>query len=257
MVHPPNAAAHELFIQVDENSDELRVDVLWGHIRDYVSEADVEDFQLFVRYPNGETEQLDLEAVGVHFRAYVPTNEGGDYTFWAIREPGTYTPDDGVPQLSVHSAKVIVHVGEGSERADEAVDADLEIVPNSDVRHFSTGIFSGTVLMDGSVAQEAAITAYGPSGEIVEAVTNSNGEFELPFGSAGTWLIKTNVKIDEAGTLGDEDYELISRTSTLIVDTEQPSNSGSSNNIGSLGAMLLIGLLVGGSVSMLALRKRQ
>src|SRR5690625_4353639 len=135
------ASAHELFIQVEEfaDSEDLRVDVIWGHIRDYIDSADIEDLALHVQYPNGDTEQLDLEEIGAQARAYVPITEDGTYTFWAIREPSTYTPESGIAQLSSQTAKIIHHTGDSRTPNDGSVTLDLEIVPETDTSTFSTG----------------------------------------------------------------------------------------------------------------------
>ncbi|WP_163970482.1 DUF4198 domain-containing protein [Oceanobacillus halotolerans] len=252
----PAIAAHELYIEVEEFTDqeELRVDVLWGHIRDYVSEAEIEDYQLHVRYPSGDTEQLPLEAVGVHARAYVPIIEEGDYTFWATREASTYTPEEeDITQLSLQTAKTIYQTGDNNTNADQAIDADFEIIPTSDISDFTTGTFEGVVYLDGEPSANASITAYGPNHEVLEGLTNEEGHFEFTFDSAGKWLLKSDLTLEEDGTLGEEAYEVTSHTSTLLVDTsiEQTENE---TNLIAMFAMLVVGLLFGASVAMFILK---
>ncbi|UJL45251.1 DUF4198 domain-containing protein [Virgibacillus sp. NKC19-16] len=255
-----NVSAHELYIEVEEftESEELRVDVLWGHIRDYVDEANIEDFQLHVRYPNGDTDQLELEEVGVHSRAYVPITDEGAYTFWAERTPSTYTPDDGIAQLSNQFAKQIYHVGGASSNSEEAIEAQLEIIPNEDTAHFSTGDFSGTIRLDGSEIADATVTAYGPEHEVLEGVTDDDGTFNFTFDSTGKWLIKANAEVDEAGDIDGEEYEITSHTTTLLVNTGEADaeDAEEGSNMWSFIAMLVVGLLVGASVILIFLRKK-
>lgn len=252
-------SAHELYIEVDEftDSEELRVDIKWGHIRDYVDPADVEDYQLHVRYPNEDVEQLDLEESGVYARAYVPIEGDGDYVFWAERKPSTYEPDDSVTQLSNQMAKHIHHVGDGSSTANEAVETELEVIPTMNTANFSTGNFSGTIILDGDEVNDATVTAYGPEFEILETVSADDGTFDFTFDSTGEWLIRVNVEVDEPGSIEGEEYELISHTSTLLIDTEQTAEEeAGDSNIWSLVSMSVIGLLIGASIGMLILRRK-
>ncbi|MFA1819144.1 DUF4198 domain-containing protein [Virgibacillus oceani] len=251
------ASAHELFIQVEEFSDseELRVDVIWGHIRDYTDIADIEDLALHVQYPNGDTAPLDLEEVGVQARSIVPITEDGTYTFWATREPSTYTPDSGITQLSNQTAKLIHHVGSEASSDDDSIELDLEIVPESDTNNFSTGTFTGTIYLDGEQAENAIISAYGPEWEVLETTSDKDGKFELAFNSLGEWLIKANMELDEAGTIDNEDYEVHSLTTTLLVDNEQDEDTNQSS-LFSVIAILISGLLIGAAVTILVLRKR-
>lgn len=144
-------SAHELFIQVEEVSDseELRVDVIWGHIRDFTDVIDIDDLDLHVQYPNGDTEQMNLEEIGVQARAFMPVTEEGTYIFRAVREPSTYTPDSGVTQLSDQSAKHIYHTGNATPSGGDSIELDLEIMPEADTNTFSMGIFTGTILLNG------------------------------------------------------------------------------------------------------------
>ena len=250
-------SAHELFIQVEEftDSEELRADVIWGHIRDYVDSADIEDLELHVQYPNGDTEQLDLEGIGVQARAYVPLKGDGTYTFWGMREPSTYTPDSGVTQLSVQTAKTVHHVGNSATSHEDLITLDLEIVPETDTSTFSTGTFTGTILLNGEHAENAAISAYGPEREVLETTSDNNGQFELAFDSPGKWLIKANMELDESGTMEGEEYESHSLTSTLLVDTDQEEDTNESSLFSLIG-MLLSGLLVGAAITIFVMRKK-
>ncbi|SET55405.1 Uncharacterized conserved protein, contains GH25 family domain [Oceanobacillus limi] len=254
----PNVSAHELYIQVEElkDSEELRVDIFWGHIRDYVSESNLEDFQLYTRYPNGDVKQLDLEESGVQARTYVPITSDGTYTFWATREKSTYTPEDsGVTQLSNHMAKVIHHVGtSSSSNANEEVDMEFEIIPDVDISAFITGVFSGTVNLNGSPISDATIHAYGPDQEVIEESTDTNGNFEMNLDSNGKWLIKANVLQQEQGTMQGEAYEEISNTTTLLIETD---GDDTSYNLWLLLLMLVIGLFVGAAVTLFTLKKKK
>ncbi|MFD2043528.1 DUF4198 domain-containing protein [Ornithinibacillus salinisoli] len=254
----PSVTAHELYIQVEEyeNSGELRVDVLWGHIRDYVSEASPDEFELYVRYPEGTVKQLNLEEAGVYSRANVPITSDGTYTFWANREKGTYTPEEGTTQLSNHMAKVVHHVGNSSSHAVESVDMEFEIVPDVDLTDFSIGKFTGKILLYGSTISESTVTAYGPEHEILETTTDDNGRFSFTFESTGKWLIKANLIEEEAGSIQGESYEVISNTSTLLVDTTDKVDQEEHTNLWSLLAMLVVGLLLGTSLTLIMLRKR-
>src|SRR5690625_1257090 len=250
-------SAHELFLQVEEftDSEELRVDVIWGHIRDYTDIADIEDLSLHVQYPNGDTEELDLERIGDQARTYVPITDDGTYTFWAMRAPSTYTPDNGVTQLSDQTAKLIHHVGSEASSDDSSIELDLEIVPETDTNNFSTGTFTGTIYLDGEQAENAAISAYGPEWEVLETTSDEDGKFELAFDSLGEWLIKANMELEEDGTIDNEDYEVHSHTSTLLVDTAQDEDTNQSSLLSLIG-MLLAGLLIGAAITIFVMRKR-
>jgi uncharacterized GH25 family protein len=251
-------AAHELFIQVEEfqDTEELRVDVIWGHIRDFVDHSELENLNLHVQYPNGDTVQLDLESIGVQARAYVPITEDGAYTFWATREPSTYTPDGGSTQLSDQAAKHIHHVGDVDPVDNTPVAMDLEIVPETEVHSFSTGTFTGTILLDGETREDAEISAYGPEHEVLETTSGGDGKFEFDFDSAGEWLIKANVQLDEAGMADGEAYEIHSITSTLVIDTEQENDTTDNISLFSLIVMLLAGLLIGAAVTIFIMMKK-
>ncbi|MDT8861245.1 DUF4198 domain-containing protein [Alkalihalobacillus sp. MEB130] len=255
LLTPSKISAHELFIQVEENDtdEELRVDVLWGHLRDFLDVSNHDNYELYVRYPNGNEEQLSLESIGVHAVSYVPITEDGDYTFWAMRTPSTYTPDTGITQLSNQMAKVIHHVGSSSSIADQPISLDLEIVPTIHLPSFTTGVFRGIVQLNGHEVSDATVTAYGPNGEILESTSDHNGVIEFQFDSTGEWLLKANVRSEEAGTLDGEEYEIVSQTSTLLLDTGQTVES--STNIWTLVAMLVIGLFVGASIVLLTVKK--
>ncbi|WP_018933174.1 DUF4198 domain-containing protein [Gracilibacillus lacisalsi] len=253
----PTVSAHELYLDVEEFSDseELRVDVKWGHIRDYVSEASHEDYELFVRYPNGEEEQLELEAAGVNARAYVPIIEEGDYIFWAERVLGTYTPEDeDTTQLSSHMAKIVHHVGNGSSQVDSPIGLELELVPTIDVADFSTGSLEGYVVLDNEEVAEVHVTAYGPEHEVLEQTTDQDGRFSFDIESSGEWLVKANLILEEDGEIDGEEYDVTSHTSTLLLDTKEEQQT--SANIGSLFIMLVIGLLSGSAATLFVVAKR-
>ncbi|WP_096201844.1 DUF4198 domain-containing protein [Bacillus sp. FJAT-45350] len=269
----PTATAHELFIEVKEdyNSDEIQVDVLWGHLRDFLDNANHENYELFVRYPSGEVEQLPLESIGVQARAYLTPVEEGEYIFWAERKPSLYSPSEDVTILSKQMAKNVYQVGTGSQPDSEPIHMLLEVIPTNGLTTFSTGTFSGTVLYEGAASPTTLISAYGPNGEILETETNEDGTFELPFDSVGDWLVKANVQTDEEGQLDGEDYQQISRTSTLIINTttdeevseaitpkaDTSSETTTTTETSTSILTFIIGFLLGASVIFLAARKKR
>ncbi|MBU8906363.1 DUF4198 domain-containing protein [Desertibacillus haloalkaliphilus] len=258
----PKGFAHELFIVVDEEvgSEELEVDVLWGHLRDFVDNTDLEDYQLHVKHPNGKIESLELEAVGVHARSFVSPPEEGSYVFWATRTPRPYSPDDETTILSNHMAKTIYQVGEGNGSPSITENLTLEINPEVDLTSFTTGTFTAQVMYDGEVAANAIVSAYGPSGEILEETTDEDGMFLFEIETEGQWLFKATVDMDEAGEVNGEEYESISNTTTLIIDNT--SGGEAQLNIDQppytlTFITLFIGLLLGSAITMLvAMRKR-
>ncbi|OIJ14136.1 hypothetical protein BKP35_08030 [Anaerobacillus arseniciselenatis] len=251
----PKAFAHELFIEVkeDRQTGELRIDVLWGHIRDFLEVANYEDFELFVRDPGGNVEQLELEGIGVQGRAHLIPQTEGEYVFLANRKAGTYTPGDGITRLSVQMAKTVYHVGDGPETVSQPVDLLLDIVPETSVKNFDIGTFKGNVLLNGSTIAEATVTAYGPKDEILEGTTDSDGAFEFEITSNGQWLLKANIETEESGNVDGGDYELTSRTSTLLIDNtkEAPATTTSTTNANpfTLITILVIGLLLGSALT--------
>ena len=247
-------SAHELWIQVDKEDSELKVEVLWGHIRDFLDNADHNDYQLFVRFPQGKVEELPLEGVGVQARAYLTPGEEGQYVFWAERVPSTFTPGGGVPTLSVQQAKTVFQVGEGPGTAETPAGMLLEIVPDTDLQAFSTGTFAGQVFLQDKAAAGANISAYGPGGETITVQTGQDGSFSISLDNPGLWLVKANVTSDEEGTLGQVQYEAVSRTATLVfasqdpqgsVGAGNPSGGSSSNSTGVLFIVFISGLLLG------------
>ncbi|QOY37919.1 DUF4198 domain-containing protein [Anaerobacillus isosaccharinicus] len=257
----PKAFAHELFIQVkkDDVSNELQAEVLWGHLRDFLDQANHENYELYVRYPNGETEQLELEKIGVQARAYLNASEKGEYVFWANRVPSTYTPEDDVTRLSVQMAKAIYQVGSGNLTANQPVGLSLEIVPEASLANFKTGKVKGSVLLDGEPLSGATLTAYGPEGELLEEVSSDDGTFEFNLQSNGEWLMKATFQTEESGKLEDTEYELIGQTTTLLVDTT--STSSSYNNLNSTNpltmiAVFFIGLLLGAAITFVSVKKK-
>lgn len=229
---------------------------MWGHIRDYLDQASYLDYELFVRTPSGQVTQLDLEGIGVQARSYYSPVEQGEYVFWALRRPGTFTPQGGISTLSIQQAKAVYHHGEGSGTANDPVEILLEIVPEIDLTIFPGNEFKGIVLFEGSPAASAVISAYGPSGEVFEGTTSAEGRFELTLGSPGVWLITTNIATYEFGNSNGVNYGRVSRTSTLLFDNErsfamhmQDSSIQLSDRLSIFGMILpfIIGILVGGA----------
>ncbi len=251
----PKAFAHELFIEVKEDraSGELQVDVLWGHIRDFLDQANYENYELYVREPDGNVKQLELEGIGVQARAHFNPQTEGEYVFWANRIPSTYTPGDGITRLSVQMAKHIVQVGDGPETSSQPVDLLLDIVPETSVKNFELGTFKAEVLLEGEPIADATVTAYGPNDEIFEGTTDSDGAFEFELTSNGQWLLKANIQTEESGTVNDVDYELTSRTSTLLLDNsnevKSATQSENSSNPFTLITILIVGLLLGAALT--------
>ncbi len=260
-----SVSAHELWIEVAEEAggNELKVEVLWGHIRDFLDRASHEDYQLFVRFPGGNVQELDLEGVGVIGRAYLVPQEQGEYVFWALRNPGTFTPGDGVTTLSVQLAKSVYQFGEGATTAEEPVDVLLEIVPTTDLSTFKSGNIEGTVLLEGNPAEGAALSAYGPGDRALEGSTDAGGNFELNLDVPGTWLIKANVSQEEEGTHGGDEYGRVSRTTTLVIDTEDsgtvpaaaPGTEASGSSPIMMGMIFIIGLLLGAAGTFFVTKK--
>lgn len=257
----PKAFAHELFIDIKEDrvTGELQIDVLWGHIRDFLDNANHENYELFVKDPEGNVSQLELEKIGVQARAFLTPQVDGEYVFWANRAPGTYTPGDDITRLSVQMAKTVYQVGTGNEIASEPTGLLLEIVPETSLSNFHTGNVNGIVLYEGNPLADAVVTAYGPKDEILEGTTDADGAFDFNLTSTGKWLIKANFETDESGTLNEDEYERTSRTTTLLIDTSQENSptSSSDNNSSPITyiALIVIGLLVGAAITFMFVRK--
>lgn len=212
------AAAHELWIEVEhkEAAGQLRVDLSWGHLRDFYDPVNIENLSMFVRYPDGQVAELELEEAGVQGRAFVTPKGEGEYLFWALRKPGTFTPGDGITRKSIHSAKTVYILGEGQATSSEPTDLPFEIVPSAAISTISPGAFSGKVLFEGEPLPGAVIAAYGPNEISVSGKTAPEGSFSINLPSAGKWLVKASFQVDEKGALGEVDYAKISRTSTLL-----------------------------------------
>lgn len=212
------ATAHELWIEVEhkEAAGQLRVDLSWGHLRDYFDPVNLENLSLFVRYPDGQVAELELAEAGVQGRAFVTPKGEGEYLFWALRKPGTFTPGDGITRMSIHSAKTAYILGDGPATSSQATDLPFEIVPSAAIDTISPGVFSGKVLFEGEALADAVIAAYGPNEISVNGKTAPDGSFSINLPSAGKWLVKASFQVDEAGTLGEVNYAKISRTSTLL-----------------------------------------
>ena len=254
-------SAHEMWIEVKDLEGEFRVEVFWGHIRDYLDSASHEDYELFVRYPDGSVEELETEGIGVQARAFINPREEGEYVFWALRNPGTFTPDGGLTTLSVQLAKSVFQYGSGPGTAAEPVDILLEIIPEVDLTDFGTGQFKGAVLMEGTPAESAIISAYGPQNRALEGISDSDGTFQLNLDLPGIWLIKANVADEDEGTHNGEDYAMISRTTTLLIDTGSDvetaaSASGSGGSAEMMVLLLIAGILLGAAAVFLYQSKR-
>lgn len=245
------ASAHELRVEAEHLRDigEFRVDVHWGHIRDFNDPVDIEALSLHMRTPDGAVEELPLEAVGVHARAYVVPQQSGDYVFWAVRTPGIYVPEGQAPALSAQSAKTVLMYGEGPSTMIEATDLIFEIAPSRSNAAFETGTFEGVVLLNNEPVSDAVVTAYGPDGLHWEGTTASQGTFELELEAAGKWLIKANISIDETGEIEAGSYETISRTSTLLVDSVQAEADSAETNGIMMFVIFLIGLFLGAAAA--------
>jgi len=212
------ATAHELWIEVEhkEAAGQLRVDLSWGHLRDYYDPVNIENLSMFVRYPDGQVAELELEEAGVQGRAFVTPKGDGEYLFWALRNPGTFTPGDGITRMSIHSAKTAYILGDGPATSTQPAELPFEIVPSAAIGTIFTGAFSGKVLFEGEPLPGAVIAAYGPEDISVSGETAPDGSFSINLPSAGKWLVKASFQVDEKGTLGEVDYAKISRTSTLL-----------------------------------------
>lgn len=254
------ASAHELWIEVEDKGEELQVEVLWGHIGDYLDEANIDDYRLFVRYPSGSVDELALERIGVQGRTFFSPVEEGEYVFWAEREPGTYTPGEGVTTLSVQTAKHLFHFGDGPGTGDQPVEMVLEIVPVTDLSEFAHGTLEGKVLWEGEPAAGAAVSAYGPGDRVLEAESDADGFFTLELDVPGTWLVKGNITAEEEGELDGEEYGMASRTTTLLIDADAKEGGTAAPAAGTFSAVmvipLLIGLLLGGAGTLFMLRKK-
>lgn len=259
-----SVSAHEMWIEVEEAEGEMKVEVLWGHIGDFLDRASHEDYQVFVRFPDGTVEKLEMEGIGVQARTYVLPQEEGEYVFWATRNPGTFTPGDGVTTLSVQMAKSVAQYGEGPGTADEPVDILLEIIPEVDLDSFTSGKFQGTVLLEGSPAAGAAISAYGPGDRALEEESDADGSFQLDLDVPGTWLIKANVTTEEEGTHEGEDYGRTSHTTTLLIDTGDSGHDDVKTAVATgtasgssvmMGLIFIAGLLLGAAGTFVVKKK--
>ncbi|MFV8828695.1 DUF4198 domain-containing protein [Alkalihalobacterium sp. APHAB7] len=227
--------------------------MLWGHIRDFIDAGNYENYKLQVRYPDATVETLPLEKIGVQARVYFQPTEEGEYVFWAERKPSTYTPDGGETQLSLQMAKTTFYKGDGGETSSQPTDLALEVIPTNSLKSFTTGVLQGQVLLEGEAVPDAAISAYGPQGEVLEGVSDADGHFELELSSRGEWLIKANVRTDDGGVLEDEDYTKTSRTSTFLINTENAESPSGSGDVSMWSLILtgLIALLVGSALTLL------
>ena len=262
---PSTAGAHELWIEVDYMTadNELRVDVSWGHIRDFYDPASSENFSAFVRYPDGQEEELELEQAGVQGRAFVSLRGEGEYVVWAVRAPGTHTPGDGISRLSIQKAKAVFVLGDGPATSTQPTDLPFEIIPTEDILSITTGTFSAQALLDGEPVAGATVSAYGPNQAVLTSETAADGTFSLNIPADGTWLVKTSFEVDEEGTLGENNYEKVGRTTTLVFtidDAEVPAPNmapaAGGNNTNTILA-LISGIFLGAAAALVLVPKKK
>ncbi|ARK30646.1 DUF4198 domain-containing protein [Halalkalibacter krulwichiae] len=249
------ASASEIYIQVKEiiATNELQVDLLHGHIRDYVTEIDINDLKLYVLDPNEEIQSLPLEQVGVQARAYVPISIEGNYTFWAMYQPKPpyAEQEDNPPTTAI--TKQIYPVGTKADFSQQSLELPLEVIPTVSIESFTEGKFTGEVLFNETALNDTAIMAFGPNEEVLEVTTNEKGEFEFIFDSVGIWLLKTNIEAE------DTDDEIESTfTSTFVIDTSltQPPPEPAPNRTWIYVTIFLVGGAVGACGVILLLKHR-
>lgn len=211
------AMAHEVWIDVQETAgDTLEINVIWGHFPDQLDPADPEDYSLFVVNPDGDVNELELKAAGQMLRSIYTPEQPGEYVFRAVRQPGTYAPQDGPVTLSVQAAKAY-HLRADDTSAQRPAGNAIEIVPVHDLRGFRGGLFAGRILVDGEPAPGATVSAYD-DGLHVSVTTDENGMFSLDLDGGGTWLIKANIQEETGGEIEGEEYGRTSRTATLTLN---------------------------------------
>lgn len=222
------AFAHELWIEVKYKAadDELQADIFWGHFGDFVDNANADNYTMFVRYPDGQTEELAVEKQGMQGRSYMTPKGEGEYVFWALRKPSTRTAEDGITRLSVQLAKTVVVVGEGPATSTEETGMPFEIMPLSGLPTVP-GPFSGKVLLDGEPSAGMDVSAYGPDGATLQATTAEDGTFGLTIPVAGSWLVKVSGQFAEEGTLDEVQYTETGKTSTIGFSVPEEANSAS------------------------------
>lgn len=213
------ALAHELWIEIDYINGKLQADVSWGHVNEFYDPLNHEAVKLFVRYPNGQTEELKLQEAGDQARGSVTAKDKGEYVFWAMRNPSTFSPSDDVTRLSMQMAKTVFVHGEGPATSNAATALPLEIIPDAKLAGATVGgTFSGRALLEGQPFAGATVAIYGPDddGDTAKmATTGADGRINFSMPESGQWLVKVSGRVEEAGTLGDTAYNEVSRASTL------------------------------------------
>lgn len=263
-VNSSPAHAHELWLEAhQQQGGELRLDIFWGHLRDFIDRANYEQYELYVKHPHGEIEQLPLEGIGVLGRSYFNPREDGEYIFWAERTPSIYSPAENINTLSVQVAKLIYLHGE-AETSGSLVETALEIVPETHQQHWHVGDFHGVVFMEGTQAGQVQIHAYGPQDTTVETITQDDGSFTVSLDKPGVWLIKASFVEDEAGEYNGESYDQISRATTLLVHVadahdnhhgESTKGVNESASIWTQWILFISGGLIGAAITLFFLRK--
>lgn len=253
LLSPIQSMAHELYIQPNQYNveGEVTVNVFWGHLREFIDKGNAEDYELRVKKPNGEVEELSLEAIGVHARSIYTPTQNGEYVFFATRAPSVFTPDNGVPTKSVQMTKYVFGFGEGDSVSHLPVEIPFEIVATS----FTDKEIKAKVLYEESTKADVIVTAYGPKGEVLEGTTDSNGEFAFSLSSNGEWLIKANYRFNEEGIINDRDYSAVSYTTTLIMDNTSNATA-EQMDIGTKILLFVSGILIGAALAFLIRRKR-
>lgn len=211
------AVAHELWIEVGYSGDELQADVSWGHIFEFYDPLDHEEVKLFVRYPDGKAEGLELQNAGDQARAFVTPRGEGEYVFWAMLNPSTSSPNPDVTRLSLEMAKAVFVHGDGPATSTAETGLPFEIIPDKKMADVTTSTFSGQVILEGQPLAAANVAALGLYDTLI-GETAADGSFSFSIPQTGYWLIKVSGRFDEEGTLGDTAYTQVARTSTLYIN---------------------------------------
>ncbi len=218
---------HEVWIEVGESNvaadgADFDVSLYWGHFPDDLDAIDSDAYALYVRRPDGEVEELELEPDEKRLTgSYVPPSNG-QYVFWAVRRPSTFAPADGPITLSIQTAKT-VHDVPAHSGTRQPVEKAVEIVPNNDLRGFKGGYAEFQILLDGQPAPNAAVSLYGTDGTELSTRSEQDGVVGFNIPSGGQWLVKANLRGDEAGDLDGEEYDAVSRTATLLLSSDKGS----------------------------------
>ena len=217
---------HEVWIEVSESDAgteakaELEVSLFWGHFPDDLDAVEVEAYELSVRRPDGEVEELELEPDEKKLSAsYLPPSHG-QYVFWAVRRPSTFAPADGPLTLSIQTAKAVYDVPAFCS-TEEPVEKAIEIVPKSDMKGFKGGYAEFKVLLDGQPAPDAAVNLYGTDGTELSESSDQDGIFGFDIPPGRRWLVKANLREEDTGEVDGDEYEAVSRTATLCLTSEE------------------------------------